>query len=62
MLDLKKINLIRTQVTNGLLKSDSYKIYCNLTNVELIELSKQFNISTISEIKNGYKHYIFKNK
>jgi hypothetical protein len=61
MLDFKKVNVIRNHVTETLKKQDVYIIYCNLTNVEITELCKEFDIEIIKEI-NNYKEIKFKLK
>lgn len=54
-IDVKKVNIIREHVKSILEKNDSYIIYCKLNKIEIIELSKEFELEVISEINNNKK-------
>lgn len=51
--DFKKINLIVQLAKLNIEKSGSYRIICKLNKTEIVELSKQFSIEHLYDIKDN---------
>ena len=58
MFDINKVSTIITVIKEGLNKQDSYRIICEISDAELHELYRHFNITEDGEIY-GKKNFDF---
>jgi len=61
LLDPDKISAIIITVLEALESRSSYRVICDITSSEMVELEKHFNITLDSSIRDK-QIYIFKNK